>query len=292
MSVTMLSARAPCAQPTRRMMPARQQTLRVAQRTVAPVRRSRVVVRAANDGLDIEKVKETYTKVTQAIPPVVTAATVPVVGLSLLCKALTGSGLPGTLLGSIEGISYLVLIAGFGSFLPRASAIIQGRDFSTETILKELSNKAQYGELEDSFGSNATQRLNSLSKKINPNSPLGQQMKDIEKARAEKAKETPEERAMKEKLKKELAAKALGVGKAINDTDDKKVETEGEEKIYATPVMETLKDCMTTENYDTDVTSYSDKDLGGKLNLSSPEIEKGTPVNNPGDKWREQYKTE
>jgi hypothetical protein len=42
-------------------------------------------------------------------------------------------------------------------------------------------------------------------------------MKDIEKARAEKAKETPEERAMKEKLKKELAAKALGVGKAIND---------------------------------------------------------------------------
>jgi hypothetical protein len=49
---------------------------------------------------------------------------------------------------------------------------------------------------------------------------------------------------------------------------------------------------MTTENYDTDVTSYSDKDLGGKLNLSSPEIEKGTPVNNPGDKWREQYKTE
>lgn len=274
MSVTMLSARAPCAQPTRRMMPARQQTLRVAQRTVAPVRRSRVVVRAANDGLDIEKVKETYTKVTQAIPPVVTAATVPVVGLSLLCKALTGSGLPGTLLGSIEGISYLVLIAGFGSFLPRASAIIQGRDFSTETILKELSNKAQYGELEDSFGSNATQRLNSLSKKINPNSPLGQQMKDIEKARAEKAKETPEERAMKEKLKKELAAKALGVGKAINDTDDKKVETEGEEKIYATPVMETLKDCMTTENYDTDVTSYSDKDLGGKLNLSSPEDRK------------------
>lgn len=34
-----------------------------------------------------------------------------------------GSGLPGTFLGSIEGISYLVLIAGFGSFLPRCGGL-------------------------------------------------------------------------------------------------------------------------------------------------------------------------
>jgi len=47
---------------------------------------------------------------------------------------------------------------------------------------------------------------------------------------------------------------------------------------------------MTTENYDVDVTKFSDKDLGDKLNLSTPEIEKGAPENNPGDKWREQYR--
>ena len=49
---------------------------------------------------------------------------------------------------------------------------------------------------------------------------------------------------------------------------------------------------MTTENYDVDVTKFNDKDLGDKLNLSSPEIESGAPENNPGDKWREQYKVD
>ena len=33
---------------------------------------------------------EKYDEITYKIPPIVTAATVPVVGLSLLCKALTG----------------------------------------------------------------------------------------------------------------------------------------------------------------------------------------------------------
>lgn len=47
---------------------------------------------------------------------------------------------------------------------------------------------------------------------------------------------------------------------------------------------------MTTENYDVDVAKFDDKDLGDKLNLSSPEIGKGAPANNPGDKWRDQYK--
>lgn len=92
--VAALASRVPCAQLSRRdgrPMPARH-GMRVAQRShvLAPVRRSRLAVRAANDGIDIEKVKETYSKITNAIPPVATAATVPVVALSLLCKTLTG----------------------------------------------------------------------------------------------------------------------------------------------------------------------------------------------------------
>jgi hypothetical protein len=40
-------------------------------------------------------------------------------------------------------------------------------------------------------------------------------MADIEKARKEREAETPEQRAMKEKLRKELAARALKVGSTI-----------------------------------------------------------------------------
>ena len=64
----------------------------VAPRRAHPARRHQVVsVRAADkQGIDIEQIKDTYVKVTNAVPPVVTAATVPVIGLSLLCKTLTG----------------------------------------------------------------------------------------------------------------------------------------------------------------------------------------------------------
>ena len=44
-----------------------------------------------------------------------TAAAVPVVGLSLLCKTVTGHGLPGDVLGAIEGVSWLVVPLGAGS---------------------------------------------------------------------------------------------------------------------------------------------------------------------------------
>eukprot|EP00191_Tetraselmis_sp_GSL018_P002343 CAMPEP_0177603366 /NCGR_PEP_ID=MMETSP0419_2-20121207/15470_1 /TAXON_ID=582737 /ORGANISM="Tetraselmis sp., Strain GSL018" /LENGTH=248 /DNA_ID=CAMNT_0019097125 /DNA_START=126 /DNA_END=872 /DNA_ORIENTATION=+ len=175
---------------------------------------------SANNNFDFKKAKETYESVTSSIPPVATAATVPVIGLSLLCKLLTGSGLPGTFLGTVEGISYLVFIAGCGSFLPRASAIVRGRDFSTETVLAILNDNKRYGGDDDVLGNSATQRLSNLSKTANKSSAFSQQMADLEKARRERAAETPEQRAMKEKLKKELAAKALKTGKTISMTGE------------------------------------------------------------------------
>lgn len=56
-----------------------------------PRRQQPIATRASGDGgIDVEKVKATYTQVTNSIPPVVTASTVPVIGLSLLCKLITG----------------------------------------------------------------------------------------------------------------------------------------------------------------------------------------------------------
>jgi hypothetical protein len=64
-----------------------------------------------------------YNDITNKIPPVLTAAAVPVVALSLLCKTVTGHGLPGDILGAIEGVSWLVLPLGAGSLLPRLGDI-------------------------------------------------------------------------------------------------------------------------------------------------------------------------
>jgi len=258
-------------------------------------RRDVVVARASsNDEMTPEKLMQKYDEITYKIPPVVTAATVPVVGLSLLCKALTGHGLPGTLLGSIEGISWLVLPLGAGSLWPKVQDIAKSNDFSAENVLKILQTegRAYEGFGEDSRGKNATERLNKIAGEVDPNSPLGQQMADIAKQKAEREKETPEQAAERERVKKELAAQALGMANSKTAEFEQEADTKGKDGLLAKPVTETLKDSMTVENYDVDVTKYDDKALGNKLNLSSTDVEKGVPKNNKGDKWREQYRTD
>eukprot|EP00192_Tetraselmis_astigmatica_P018158 CAMPEP_0117672808 /NCGR_PEP_ID=MMETSP0804-20121206/14114_1 /TAXON_ID=1074897 /ORGANISM="Tetraselmis astigmatica, Strain CCMP880" /LENGTH=242 /DNA_ID=CAMNT_0005481459 /DNA_START=40 /DNA_END=768 /DNA_ORIENTATION=+ len=191
------------------------------RRPVASRRSCRLTVHASgSDGIDVERIKDTYSKVTKSVPPVVTAATVPVIGLSLLCKTLTGSGLPGTFLGSIEGLSYLVFLAGLGSFLPRASAIVGSRDFSLDSMMAILTDTKDYSDVTSALGDSATSRLNKLGKNASK-SALGAQMADIEKARKLKQSETPSERAMKEKLKADLAAKALKFGQSQSEKDAK-----------------------------------------------------------------------
>ena len=233
-----------------------------------------------------------YNEITYKIPPVVTAAAVPVVGLSLLCKAVTGHGLPGTLLGSIEGISWLLVPLGAGSLMPRLGDVGKAGDFGEVIKILTSESRAYQGFGEDARGKNATERLASISKSVDPNSPLGQQMADIEKRKKELESETPEQRAAREKLRAELAAQALGLGQNISDDSEKEADEKGRDGLLAKPVTQTLKESMTVENYDVDVTQFDDKALGNKLNLSSPDVEKGVPKNNPGDKWREQYRQE
>ena len=234
-----------------------------------------------------------YNEITYKIPPIVTAAAVPVVALSLLVKTVTGHGLPGTLLGSIEGISWLVLPLGAGSLAPRLGDVGKAGDIGEVVKILTQEGRAYSGFGEDSRGKNATERLNSITKATDPNSPLGQQMADIAKRKAELDAETPEQKAAREKLRAELAAEALGLGKSISSDSEKEADEKGRDGLLAKPVTQTLKESMTVENYDVDVTKYDDKALGGKLNLSSPDVENvGVPKNNKGDKWREQYRTE
>ena len=238
----------------------------------------------------MDDIMKKYNEITYKIPPIVTAAAVPVVGLSLLCKAVTGHGLPGTLLGSIEGISWLVLPLGAGSLAPKLGDLGKAADVSEAIKILTTEGRAYDGFGEDARGKNATERLASISKAVDPNSPLGQQMADIERRKKELESETPEQKAAREALKKELAAQALGLGKDISSDSEKEADEKGRDGLLAKPVTQTLKESMTVENYDEDITKYDDKALGSKLNLSTTEVEKGAPKNNKGDKWREQYR--
>ena len=214
----------------------------------------------------------------------------PIVGLFLLCKAVTGHGLPGTLLGSIEGISWLVLPLGAGSLAPKLGDLGKAADVSEAIKILTTEGRAYDGFGEDARGKNATERLASISKAVDPNSPLGQQMADIERRKKELESETPEQKAAREALKKELAAQALGLGNNISKDSESEADEKGRDGLLAKPVTQTLKESMTVENYDEDITKYDDKALGSKLNLSTTEVEKGAPKNNKGDKWREQYR--
>ena len=97
--------------------------------------RSGVKVRAA-DGFDADELKKKYDEITNKIPPIVSAATVPVVGLSLLSKTFTGHGLPGTFLGALEGVSWLVLPLGFGSLYPRLADIFNEGSYEPAKMLE------------------------------------------------------------------------------------------------------------------------------------------------------------
>ena len=125
-----------------------------------------------------------YNEITYKIPPIVTAAAVPVVAVSLLAKTLTGHGLPGTLLGSIEGVSWLVLPLGLGSLAPRLGDVGKAGDFGEVVKILTQEGRAYSGFGEDSRGKNATERLASITESVDPNSPLGQQMADIAKRKA------------------------------------------------------------------------------------------------------------
>eukprot|EP00238_Polyblepharides_amylifera_P000610 CAMPEP_0196570256 /NCGR_PEP_ID=MMETSP1081-20130531/169_1 /TAXON_ID=36882 /ORGANISM="Pyramimonas amylifera, Strain CCMP720" /LENGTH=225 /DNA_ID=CAMNT_0041886569 /DNA_START=66 /DNA_END=743 /DNA_ORIENTATION=- len=156
----------------------------------------------ADDGFDLNKALKSYKDISYKIPPVVSAATLPVVGISLLCKLIFGTGLPGTLLGGIEGVSYLVLLLGAGSLLPRLSSIVAGGDYTFDAMLEVLQKES-----DGMDGKDATSRFYNAS--VSSKSALNAQMEDLKKRKAEKAAETPEEKAAREAVNAKIAAIAI-----------------------------------------------------------------------------------
>ena len=74
---------------------------------------------------------------------------------------------------------------------------------------------------------------------------VGQQMADIAKRKAELDAETPEQTAAREKLRAELAAEALGLGKSISSDSEAEADEKGRDGLLAKPVTQTLKESMT-----------------------------------------------
>jgi len=126
---------APCAHAVARS-PAERATC--APRSALRARRVVSVRAAADEGFSPAALKSKYDELSQSVPPLLTAAAIPVIALSLLCKAATGSGLPGAL-GLVEGLSYLALPFGLPNFLPRVGEIASGGDFSSDAVLAILS---------------------------------------------------------------------------------------------------------------------------------------------------------
>ena len=255
------------------------------------VARASVKVRAAE--FDADELAKKYEEVSNKIPPILTTATIPIVGVSLLSKTFTGHGLPGTFLGALEGVSWLVLPLGFGSLYPRLADIFNEGSYEPAKMLEMLTKERTYEKYgADSRGKNATERVANISGKVDQNSPLAEQMADLKKQEEELAKETPEEKAAREKLRAELAASAIGMANSKSKSDEAEADKKGRDSLLSQPVTQTLKENMTVENYDVDVTKFDDKALGSTLNLSATDVEKGAPKLNKGDKWKEQYRTE
>jgi len=261
-----LRAKAVSILPTRQHAPSIRRSVRVGALRVEA---------EAESSNPIEQVKDQYTYLTNSVPPLATAVSVPIIALSLLCKAITGSGFPGFVPGLVEGISFLVLPIGLGSFIPRAQEILAEGNYDAQIVLDTLSrpNPQIIG-----LKGNATQRVDSFD--ADPNTALGMQLIDLRKQRDMKANESADQKAARAKMNDELAAVAIAVGKSLTEEDVAKFQENQSQGIDLTKqkVTETIAESITAANYDEDITKYDEQDLGDKLDLSSNAVASGTPT--------------
>lgn len=175
-----------------------------------PARSGRVCGAAAASATPAEVLDSAgraYALVTARVPPIATAAAVPVVALSLLVKALTGSGLPGPVLGGLEGVSWLLLFAGAGSLLPRVSELLAGGLTDVDAAVAVLTKPAPVGGL--SNAETATARVERITASTDPRSALGLQLADLARAKRDKEAMEPAARAALVERDRELAKAAV-----------------------------------------------------------------------------------
>jgi len=245
-------------------------------------RTAHVACAAADSGLSVESVKLKLAELSQAVPPLLTAATLPVIALSLLCKAATGSGLPGAL-GAVEGVSFLILPFGLPNLLPRLGEIagspsdalaILSRD-QRGAISRSALTRPAHALL--AAGESASERVARITSVTDPQSALGLQLADLARAREKSASLTPEQRAAAAARNRELALAAInGVGKGISKSDLEKADSVGRDALLSQPVAVTMAAGMTVENFSGDVTKMTDEQLGA-VNLSTPDANAASP---------------
>lgn len=88
--------------------------------------------------------------------------------------------------------------AGAGSFIPRVQEIIKGGDLSQAKVFEILSA--------DPRGDSASERVGKISSVVDPKSPLGMQLQDLEKRKRELESETDEQRIAREKQRARYSA--------------------------------------------------------------------------------------
>jgi len=82
---------------------------------------------------------------------------------------------------------------------------------------------------------------------------------DLAKAEEQKEKESEDARKAREELNKRLASEALGVGTKQSQKEYEDAEKEGStEKLLSKSVVETVSECLTSENYDADIKEKGD----------------------------------
>lgn len=90
-------------------------------------------------------------------------------------------------------------------------------------------------------------------------SEFGRQLYDLAKAEELKEKESEDARRAREELNKKIAAEALGVGQKQSQKEYEDAEKEGStEKLLGKSVVETVSECLTSENYDADIKEKGD----------------------------------
>ena len=171
-------------------------------------------------------------------PTFTTFGFIPIVGASLLCKALFGSGLPGPL-GLPEGLSYIGLILGAEEWFECTKGFLSsGKSVSLDNYIEHVK---------EASGGFFTTGQPTIETK---------EMRAKMKAEAE-AKMTPEQRAEIEARRAreaKRAEEAVALGNRIEEKEREDAESKGGNvDLNATKLEEIVKTNVTADNYDGEI---------------------------------------
>jgi len=172
-------------------------------------------------------------------PPTFTAfGFIPIVGASLLCKALFGSGLPGPL-GLPEGLSYLGLVFGAEEWFDVTKSFLgSGKGVTLDAYVEHVK---------DASGGFFT----TGQPKVETKEARAKAKAEAEAAMSPEARKELEERRAREAKR---AEEAVALGDRIEAKEREDAESKGGNvDLNATKLEEIVKDNVTSDNYDGEI---------------------------------------